>query len=231
MGVVRTSLTELVGLLNNAIAPDHVTLDDGSAGGTTGRSGAGESLSGESDDPDDPSGTTIRPTALTRVGRSRRDGPVLDLELTARIECRGPNQLDNLEKLLLAVEHHSQYATAPVPETPIGSDRETLGFLVRIPVSVRLEEPSGPPVREPLITRLEAGRTISGRVLDSHNNGIPHARIRVHSSANAVVSDDSGRFEVLASADELQNFAVAVRGTERQLTATTRTLPVTLRWE
>lgn len=215
MGVVRTSLTELVGLLNNAIAPDHVTLDDGSRSG--------------SDDPDDPSGTTIRPTALTRVGRSRRDGPVLDLELTARIECRGPNQLDNLEKLLLAVEHHSQYATAPVTETT--DQTPGLGFLVRIPVSVRLDEPSGPPVREPLITRLVAGRTISGRLLDSHNNGIPHARIRVHSSANAVVSDDSGRFEVLASADELQHFAVAVRGTERQVTATTRTLPVTIRWE
>ncbi len=219
MGVVRTSLTELVGLLNNAIAPEHVTLSDGSRSG--------------SDDPDDPSGTTIRPTALTRVGRSRRDGPVLDLELTARVDCRGPHQLDNLEKLLLAVEHHSQYATAPVPDQELAAetDREALGFLVRIPVSVRLDEPSGPPVREPLITRLVAGRTISGRLLDSHNNGIPHARIRVHSSANAVVSDDSGRFEVLASADELQHFAVAVRGTERQVTATTKTLPVTIRWE
>jgi len=213
MGVVRTSLTELVGLLNDAIRPDRIRLDDG----------AGEDPE-EAPDAD----VYLTPTALTRVGRSRRDGPILDLELTARVECRGPRQLDNLEKLLLAVERHSKYTTAPAAaEAPSAG----LSFLVRIPVSARVDEPSGPPVLEPLIAHTVAGRTISGRLLDSHNTGIPNARIRVHSSANAVVSDDSGRFEVLASADELQHFAVAVRGTERQLTATTSTLPVTIRWE
>jgi hypothetical protein len=211
MGVVRASLTELVGLLNDAITPDEITLDDGSR-----------------DEREEPSGVpvSLKPTALTRVGRSRRDGPVLDLELTVRVECRGPRQLDNLEKLLLAVERHSQYTTAPAEAGPAG-----LGFLVRIPVSLRVDEQSGPPVLEPMITNTVIGRTISGRLLDSHNNGIPHARIRAHSSANAVVSDDSGGFEVLASADELQHFAVLVRGTERQVTAATSTLPVTIRWE
>jgi hypothetical protein len=213
MGVVRTSLAELVGMLNDAIKPDEITLDDGSR-----------------DDPEEPpdAPVTLRPTALARVGRSRRDGPVLDLELTARVECRGPRQLDNLEKLLLAVERHSQYTTAPEAAQAATT---SLGFLVRIPVSVRVDEPSGPPVLEPLIAHTVLGRTISGRLLDSQNHGIPNARIRAHSSANAVVSDDSGRFEVLASADELQHFAVAVRGTERQVTATTSTLPVTIRWE
>lgn len=226
MGVVQTSLTDLVGLLNDAIKPDRITVDDGSRSNGSDQGGR--------DDPDEPpdSPVTIRPTALTRVGRSRRDGPVLDLELTARVDCRGPRRLDNLEKLLIAVERHSQYTTVMAPESGARKEAEPgLGFLILIPVSVHVEEPSGPPVREPLITRTVVGRTISGRLMDSHNNGIPHARIRVHSSANAVVSDDSGRFEVLASADELQHFAVAVRGTERQLTATTSTLPVTIRWE
>jgi hypothetical protein len=210
MGVVRSSLTELIGFLNDAITPEEITLDD-------------DSRSEAEEPPGAP--VTIKPTALTTVGRSRRDGPILDLELSVWLQCRGPRQLDNLEKLLIAVERHSQYTTAPDTERP------GLGFLVRVPVSVRIDEPSGPPVLEPLIAKTVIGRRISGRLLDSQDNGIAHARIRAHSSANAVVSDDSGRFEVLASADELQHFAVTVRGTERQVTATTNTLPVTIRWE
>lgn len=212
MGMVRAALAELVSVIQHAVEPEQVALRDGSR-----------------DDPEDPpdAPVTVTPSALTRVGRSRRDGPVLDLELTALVECRGPRRLDNLEKLLVAVERQSQYGTATT-EAPAAPG---MAFLIRVPVSVRIDEPSGPPVLEPLVTHTVAGRTISGRLLDRHNAGIPHARIRVHSSANAVVSDDLGRFEVLASADELQHFAVAVRGTERQLTASTSTLPVTIRWE
>src|SRR5688572_11118266 len=142
MGVVRASLTELVKLLNDAITPDEIMLDDGSR-----------------DEPEEPPGSpvSLKPTALTRVGRSRRDGPVLDLELTVTVECRGPRQLDNLEKLLLAVERHSQYTTAPAEAVPAG-----LGFLVRIPVSLRVDEQSGPPVLQPMITKTVIGRTISG---------------------------------------------------------------------
>lgn len=228
MGTVRSSLTELIGILRSAVEPDQLRLDDGSA-------------ETEDDPPDVP--VTVRTTSLSRVGRSRRDGPVLDLELTVAVECRGPRQLDNIEKLLLAVERDSKYTTFTAGGATTGAlgtndvhvrnpaQKSLLGFLVRVPVSVRLDEPSGPPVLEPLITRTVIARRISGQLLDTRNQGIPNARIHAHSSATAVVSDAAGRFEVLASADELQHFAVAVHGTEREVTATTSTLPVTIRWE
>ena len=228
LGTVRSSLTELIGILRSAVEPDQLELDDGTL---------------KTDDGPPSVPVTVRSTSLSRVGRSRRDGPVLDLELTVAVECRGPRQLDNIEKLLLAVERHSKYTTLPAGNANIGTSGANdaqarnpvqtalLGFLVRVPVSVRLDEPSGPPVLEPLIARTVIGRRISGQLLDIHNQGIPNARIRAHSSATAVVSDAAGRFEVLASADELQHFAVAVRGTEREVTATTSTLPVTIRWE
>jgi hypothetical protein len=98
-------------------------------------------------------------------------------------------------------------------------------------VALRFDEPSAPPVLEPLIATTNVARRIHGRLVDVHNKGIPDAYIRPHSSATAVVSDATGHFEVLASADEIQHFAVAVRGTEREVSASTSSLPVILRWE
>lgn len=219
VGYVRSSLTDLLGVLSDAVTPQRVRFDDGSP------DAAGPS-------PDAP--VTVHAVTLNRVGRSRRDGPVLDLELRVAVECHGPEQLDNMEQLLLAVERHSQYSVVSMgefrPEEYSGAIRQGLGFLVRIPVALRFEEPSGPPVLEPLIAKTGVARRIHGRLVDVHNKGIPDAYIHAHSSATAVVSDATGHFEVLASADELQHFAVAVRGTEREVSASTSSLPVIIRW-
>ncbi|MGJ3191616.1 hypothetical protein FQP90_08270 [Paenarthrobacter nitroguajacolicus] len=219
MGHVHSSLSDLLGVLSNAVAPQHVRFDDGSP--TAGVP-----------PPDAP--VTVRAVTLNRVGRSRREGPVLDLELRVAVECHGPEQLDNMEQLLLAVEIHSQYSVVSNgefrPEEYSGAIRQGLGFLVRIPVALPFEEPSEPRAREPVIGKAGAGRRIRGRLVDAHNKGIPDAYIHAHSSATAVVSDATGHFEVLASPDDLQHFAVAVDGTEREMSTRTSSLPVIIRW-
>ncbi|OFI36873.1 hypothetical protein BIU82_12245 [Arthrobacter sp. SW1] len=221
MGVVQASLTGLLGILSDAVSPARVHLEDD-----------GEPSPGGA--PPD-AAVTVRSVALNRVGRSRRNGPLLDLELKVAVETRGRDCLALMEQMLLAVERHSQYSIVSTGEFEPGeytaSIRDGLGFLVRVPVSLAFEEPSGPPVLEPLIAETMVARRIHGRLVDIHNKGIPNAYIRAHSSVTAVVSDATGHFEVLASADELQHFAVAVRGKEREMSASTSSLPVTIRWE
>ncbi|MFH5878898.1 hypothetical protein [Arthrobacter sp. NA-172] len=220
VGVVRSSLTELLGILSDAVLPERVRFDDNSEPPT---------------DPSTHAAVTVHAVAVNRVGRSRRDVPLLDLELKVAVECHGPTQLDNMEKLLLAVEHNSQYSVVSSgefePDEYDAGIRQGLGFLIRIPVGIRLEEPSDPHATEPPIATTTVPRRIHGRLVDVHNKGIPDAYIRAHSSATAVVSDPTGHFEVLASADEVQHFVVAVRGTEREVPANTSSLPVIIRWE
>ncbi|MEZ2390540.1 hypothetical protein AB6813_13510 [bacterium RCC_150] len=221
MGVVRTSLTELLGILADAVSPERVRFDDGSEAPTSQSTG------------DAP--ITVHAVAVHRVGRSRREGPLLELELKVAVECHGPTQLDNMEKLLLAVEHNSQYSVVSNGEIQQdeydSSIRDGLGFLVRVPVALRFDEPVGPLMTEPLVASPTSGRRIHGRLVDVHNKGIPDAYIRPHSAAAAVVSDPTGHFEVLASTDELQHFVVAVRGAEREVSANTSSLPIIIRWE
>lgn len=219
MGHVRSSLSDLLGVLFGAVAPQRVRFDDGSP--TAGVP-----------PPDAP--VTVRAISLSRVGRSRREGPVLDLELRVAVECHGPEQLDTMEQLLLAVELHSQYSVVSAgefaPHEYSAAIRQGLGFVVRIPVSLGFEEPSDPPAQESPLAKARAARRIHGRLVDGHNKGIPDAYIHAHSSATAVISDATGHFEVLASADELQHFAVAVDGTEREVSASASSLPVIIRW-
>jgi len=218
VGLVRSSLSELLGVLSEAVAPHHVRFDDGSPVAVV---------------PPPEAPVTVRAVTLTRVGRSRHESPALDLELRVAVECHGPEQLDIMEELLLAVEIHSEFSVVSRDELRAEeySDaiEEGLGFLVRVPVSLRFEEPSDPP-KQPVTGNTEAVRRIRGRLVDAHNKGIPDAYIHAHSSATAVVSDATGHFEVLTSADELQHFAVAVDGTEREVSASTKRLPVTIRW-
>ncbi|MDP9906610.1 MULTISPECIES: hypothetical protein [Arthrobacter] len=220
MGVVRSSLTELLGILSDAVSPVRVRFDDGS-----------EPPIGQS--PDAP--VTVHAVAMNRVGRSRREGPLLDLELKVAVECHGPMQLDNMEKLLVAIEQNTQYSVVSSgefqPDEYDAGIRQGLGFLVRVPIGISLDEPSEQPAAEPRLAATTVARLIHGRLVDIHNKGIPEAYIRPHSSAAAVVSDPTGHFEVLASADDLQHFVVAVRGTEREVSANTSSLPVIIRWE
>ncbi|MFJ6537682.1 hypothetical protein ACIQH5_15790 [Paenarthrobacter sp. NPDC091711] len=215
---MQSSLSDLLGVLSDAVAPQHVRFDDGSPTAVV-------------PPPDAP--VTVRAATLTRIGRSRSEGPTLDLELRVAVECHGPGQLDNMEQLLLAVERHSQYSVVSNgefrPEEYSGAIGQGLGFLVRVPVSLRFEEPSDPP-SQAAVGAAVAARRIRGRLVDGHNKGISDAYIHAHSSATAVVSDATGHFEVLASADEVQHFAVAVDGTEREVSASTKSLPVVIRW-
>ncbi|WP_458108445.1 hypothetical protein M1D51_02795 [Arthrobacter sp. R3-55] len=218
MGHVRSSLSDLLGVLSDAVAPRHVRFDDGSPTAVV---------------PLPEAPVTVRAVTLNRIGRSRGDGPALDLELRVAVECHGPEQLDTMEQLLLAVELHSQYSVVSNgefrPEEYSGAIQQGLGFLVRIPVSLPFDEPSDPPAGTAPGTSGAAHR-IRGRVVDGHNKGVADAFIYAHSSATAAVSDATGHFEVLASADELQHFAVAVNGTEREVSANIKTLPVVIRW-
>jgi len=215
---VRSSLSDLLGVLSGAVAPQHVRFDDGSPTAVV-------------PPPDAP--VTVRAVTLSRVGRSRNEGPVLDLELKVAVECHGPDQLDNMEHLLLAVELHSQYSVVSNGEFRLeeysAAIQQGLGFLVRVPVSLPFEEPVEA-ADQPAKGNNGAGRRIRGRLVDAHNKGIPDAYIHAHSSATAAVSDATGHFEVLASGNELQHFAVAVDGTERELSASTKSLPVVIRW-
>ncbi|MEO3941542.1 hypothetical protein V3C41_10740 [Paenarthrobacter nicotinovorans] len=218
MGHVQSSLYDLLRVLSDAISPQHVRFDDGSPTAVV-------------PPPDAP--VTVRAVTLNRVGRSRRDGPALDLELRVAVECHGPEQLENMERLLLAVELHGQYSVVSSgefrPEEYSGAVGQGLGFLVRVPVSLPFEEPSDPPAQA-AVGASTAGRRIRGRLVDVHNKGISDAYIHAHSSATAAVSDATGHFEVLASADEVQHFAVAVNGAEREVSASTRSLPLVIRW-
>lgn len=220
VGIVRSSLTELLGLLSDAAAPERVRFDDGS-------------VDDSESEPDAP--ITVHAIGLDRVGRSRRAGPVLDLELRVAVECHGPTQLDNLEKLLLAVELSSDYSVVSKGEFQAGeyqsAIRRGIGFVVRVPIPLRFDEDAGPKVLEPLIATTEVARRIQGRLVDIHNKGIAGAYVRAHSSATSVISDATGHFEVLASDDEIQHFAIAVRGKEREISASTSSLPVIIRWE
>lgn len=220
MGVVRSSLTELLGILSDAVSPVRVRFDDGS-----------EPPKGHSAD----APVTVHAVAMNRVGRSRREGPLLDLELKVAVECHGPTQLDNMEKLLVAIEQNTQYSVVSSgefqPDEYDAGIRQGLGFLIRVPIGISLDEPSGPPGDEPLAAATAVARLIHGRLVDVHNKGIPEAYIRPHSSATAVMSDPTGHFEVPASGGDLQHFVVAVRGTEREVSANTSSLPIIIRWE
>src|SRR6478672_400053 len=64
-------LAAFVASLAAQVAPEPVVLDDGSLDHTQ------------------LTGTVVRPLTLDRVGRSRRDGAILDLELTVEVTTLG----------------------------------------------------------------------------------------------------------------------------------------------
>ena len=81
----------------------------------------------------------ITPVGLRRVGRSRRDGALLDLELTVTVAATGPDALDHLERLLITAETHGM--TVGTPPSP-----SALGLTLSVPVAVALAEPTAPRV-------------------------------------------------------------------------------------
>ncbi len=86
------------------------------------------------------------PVSLLRVGRSRRLGSLLDLELATAVEVSGQDVLGLTERLLLAAETSPRARIEPLPP-----DRAGFGFVVVQTVSIAVTEPTGPPVREPVV--------------------------------------------------------------------------------
>jgi hypothetical protein len=130
----------------------------------------------------------LTPLSLTRVGRSRRVGSLLDLELSVAVEASGDDVLDLAERLMLAAE------TAPHARLdPLPADRPGFGFVMAVGVSVDVTEPTGPQVQvvevdvEPLIA-------ITGVVVDP--DGAALAAVDVHSSLTRqqTTTDATGRF-------------------------------------
>jgi len=133
---LRDSLDEFVALIERSVAPETVDLilDGGTA--ETGP-------------------IVVRPLSVERVGRSRREGPVLDLRLTASVHCVGPRGLDAIESIFRALESSGSYSIGTLANDVSAGNNGGLGFVTSMPVSLRLDEPTGPPVLTPLEVRTE----------------------------------------------------------------------------
>ncbi len=126
MGSARSTLDALLDRLSTSLHPAAVVL-------------AGSDLQATPADSEGSDRVTATPTALRRIGRSRRGGALLDLELSVRVDVTGPGALDLLERILLLAETGGM---------TVGTDPEpaSLGLTLVLPVTVPLDEPTGPPV-------------------------------------------------------------------------------------
>ncbi len=220
MSVARLALTEFTAVACAAVAPNTAYVDEGLA--TSNNSPASQS---ELDSP-----VKIRPMALTRTSRSHRDGQVLDLELTVAVSSSGSHGLENIEALLTVVESMERYRAAPLERMAELTGPLGLGFLVKIPVAVRLKVPEGPPVLEPLQLHMETGHLLHGMVVGQANKGIAGAHVHAYSSGRTATSGTDGWFELLTTYAATQHFSVEYKGAARRMSITSQDPPVTLRW-
>ncbi len=214
MSAARTALLALVGALADAVDPETVAIDDD-----------------ESPPPDGGPAVRVRPTSLARVGRSRRDGAVLDLELVAAVRSGGPKALELVEQMLTALERESRYTAEPVLLPVEAPSRGGMAFQVRMPVPVRLDEPEPPRVTEPMRLDVRLVRSMSGALIDSAGHGVADARVSASVGSGPSVTDPDGRFRLLVADAPRQTFVVEVRGATRTVEAATATAPVVIRWE
>lgn len=212
MSAARTALLALVDALAAAVEPVPVTIEDESQHPTTGEPGV-----------------RVRVASLTRVGRSRRDGAVLDLELLATVGSTGPRALELTEQMLTALEREPRYAVEAAQQSPI--DALGLGILVRVPVAVRLEEPVRWRVTEPMHLDVQVARSVAGVLVDTGGRGVPDALVAAAVGGAGASTDSGGRFRLLVADAERQDLVVEVRGATRTFDADTSTAPVVLRWE
>jgi len=136
MSAVRSTMNTLLELVADHIKPDRVA-----------EAGDAESVADAA--------VVVRPIGLERIGRSQRDGPVLDLQLAVLVVCLGRRALDNLEALIAAVETNGPYSISKMRPEPLPTGPVQLGFELRVPVSLRLEAIRGPIVTEPLVVTPE----------------------------------------------------------------------------
>ena len=209
MGAARTAVDSLIALLVSAVGP-LLKIEEGISRG-------------------DGPAVTVRVVSLDRVGRSRRDGLILDLRLTAAVFATGPHSVDATEQMLRAIEVDPRFTAGPLPWTP--EPAAGLGFLVSVPVSVRLEETAGPQVRQPLQVAIRVARAVSGVVVDNEGNPVRGALVRTADNQTSTHSDADGHFALLNPTEQVSQLHIDVRGTTRTFDAPAGHLPLVIKWE
>jgi len=128
------------------------------------------------------------PVGLTRVGRSRRLGSLLDLELAVAVEVGGDEVFDLAERLMLAAETTPHARLEPLP-----ADRPGFGFVIAVGVSVEVTEPTGPPVRETVV-EVHPMVAITGTVVDPDGAAVAGVEVRSSLTRQQTTTDAAGRF-------------------------------------
>ena len=130
----------------------------------------------------------VTPLSLTRTGRSRRADSLLDLELTVAVEAAGDDVLGLAERLLLAAESTPHARLEPLP-----ADRPGFGFVIAVGVSVVVEEPTGPPVRERVV-HVQPLQAVTGTVVDPDGVALIGVEVRSTLTRQQTTTDAAGRF-------------------------------------
>ncbi len=138
--------------------------------------------------PDERPPVLLTPLWLHRLGRSRRVGPLLDLELAVAVETGGNDVLALTERLLVAAESAPHLRIEPLP-----ADRPGFGFVVVLGASVEIIEPSGPPVREPVV-QVHSLVAVSGTVVGPDGTPLPDVDVRSSLTRQRTTTDATGRF-------------------------------------
>jgi hypothetical protein len=138
--------------------------------------------------PDPRPDVLVTPVGLTRVGRSRRAGALLDVELSVAVEAGGSDVLDLTERLLLAAEAAPHTRIDPLPP-----ERPGFGFVVVLAASLTVPEPTGPPVRE-VVVEVEPLVAVTGTVVDPDGAAVPGVAVRSSLLGRQAVTDAAGRF-------------------------------------
>jgi len=184
MGSSGDVLISLVDLLAAEVSPAPVVIDVGQLDRT------------------DLRGTVVRPVALERVGRSRRGGAILDLELTLEVTTHGPEALATIERHFVTIEqsHLAARAESSFDRRPSGFDAApALRLLVVAPVSVSLTEPRAPLVTQQPVVEVHFVTQLDGVLLDTENLPIAGAVVRLATTGVTSVSDKAGRFQLLTT--------------------------------
>lgn len=132
----------------------------------------------------------VTPISLARLGRSRRLGALLDLELAVAVEVTGPDVLGLTERLLLAVEAAPHSRIEPLPST-----RPGFGFVIVLAASVAIDEPTGPPVRERVV-EVNSLAAITGTVVGPDGAALPDVEVRSSLTRQRTTTDAAGRFSL-----------------------------------
>jgi hypothetical protein len=199
MSSSEAALTALVELLAAAATPEPVVIDDGRIVHT------------------DFSGTLVRPLGLERVGRSRRGGAILDLQLILEVTTHGPHALATMERHLVTIELSqlaAQEQSSPPQRPPGQNSVGTMSLVVVVPVSLSLAEPQPPIVTQPPVVEVHFVSRLDGVLVDTDGHAIAGAIVRMAETGVTSVTDTAGRFRLLNTTDASGSASidVTVRG-------------------